>query len=423
MMQLNDRYYQIAPKVVRSDSATEIVIRPLYAHCQFNEEATYVVTQYPTEEQGNHQVELKSMGGVLRIQGFKWYGEQEHLLVIEKQQGEEKREVLRVRIYSVAEDLYSRKPFKGDLHMHSCYSDGSESPGYVAAACRRVGLDFMAVTDHHRYAPSIEAQECFADVDIDLRIFRGEEVHAPHNPVHIVNFGGSFSINELFATDEFKEEVAQLQKTLTDLPQGVDPYQYAASVWCFNKIRQAGGLGIFCHPYWFWQNHLTPPGALTTYLFEQQPFDAYEVIGGFHRWEQASNTLQVARYHEERAKGRQIPIVGSTDAHGCERDLFGWRYTIVFAPSSDLVDLIEGVKGLYSVAVEALPGEEIKVYGPFRLVKYALFLIREVLPLHDELCKDEGRLMFQYLKQDPSAKETLEQAAGGTALLYKRLWG
>jgi len=35
-----------------------------------------------------------------------------------------------------------------------------------------------------------------------------------------------------------------------------------------------------------------------------QPFDAFELIGGFHPYELDSNTLQVARYHEERAQGR-----------------------------------------------------------------------------------------------------------------------
>ena len=41
---------------------------------------------------------------------------------------------------------------------------------------------------------------------------------------------------------------------------------------------------------------------LPFYLFEQQPFDAYEVLGGYHRTAMDSNTLQAARYHEERAK-------------------------------------------------------------------------------------------------------------------------
>ena len=88
-----------------------------------------------------------------------------------------------------------------------------------------------------------------------------------------------------------------------------------------------------------------------------------------------SNTLQVARYYEERAKSNEIPIVGVSDAHGCETgSLFGWYYTIVFSPTLEHADLVTSIKDLFSVAVEAIPGESVRAYGPFRLVKYALFL-------------------------------------------------
>jgi hypothetical protein len=53
-----------------------------------------------------------------------------------------------------------------------------------------------------------------------------------------------------------------------------------------------------------------------TRLFEQLPFDAYEIIGGFSLNEPESNILQAARYNDERARGRSLPIVGVSDAHG-----------------------------------------------------------------------------------------------------------
>ena len=159
-------------------------------------------------------------------------------------------------------------------------------------------------------------------------------------------------------------------------------------------------------------------------MFEQQPFDAYEVLSGYRQPNVDSNTLQVARYHEERARGKQIPIVGVSDGHGCERgELFGWYYTIVFSPTLDLTNLIESVKALYSVAVEAIPGESVRAYGPFRLVKYALFLLREVMPQHDELCLEEGRLMLRHLAGDASAPSLLHALQGRTATLLDRYWG
>ena len=90
-----------------------------------------------------------------------------------------KRALASFRVYAVADDLFSLQPYKGDLHQHSHHSDGKEAPAYVAAYNRKLGMDFMALTDHHKYAPSLEAIQAFEGLPIDLRIFPGEEVHAP----------------------------------------------------------------------------------------------------------------------------------------------------------------------------------------------------------------------------------------------------
>jgi hypothetical protein len=110
-----------------------------------------------------------------------------------------------------------------------------------------------------------------------------------------------------------------------------------------------------------------------------------------------------------------------SDAHGCERgELFGWYYTIVFAPTCDFGDLKASIKDLWSVAVEALPNQEPRAFGPFRLVKYALFLIREVFPRHDELCVEEGRLMRAHASGDAGARDALGRLSGRVAGLYRR---
>jgi hypothetical protein len=117
-------------------------------------------------------------------------------------------------------------------------------------------------------------------------------------------------------------------------------------------------------------------------------------------------------------------VVGASDAHGCERDeLFGWYYTVVFAPSPALPDLIASIRNLLSVAVEALPGERAFAYGPFRLVRYTQFLLREVFPRHDELCAEEGRLMLAHPGGDARAASRLREYAGRTARLYAQLYG
>jgi hypothetical protein len=260
-------------------------------------------------------------------------------------------------------------------------------------------------------------------VDIDLRIYPGEEVHPPGNPVHMLNFGGSFSVNELFADDTYQPEVARIAAQMGQLPAGVDRYPYASCVWTFQKIREAGGLGVFCHPYWINHEHYDVPEALTNFLLEGQPYDALELIGGYHRYEVESNALQVARYQEERAEGKRIPIVGVSDSHGCETgSLFGWYYTVAFSPTPDLSDLISSIKDLYSVAVEALPGETPRAFGPFRLARYAHFLMREIFPWHDQLCAQEGSLMLAYAAGDQRAASLLHAVKGQAIELYQHWW-
>jgi hypothetical protein len=424
-------HFDVFPKVVAADSEAEITIRPEHDAGFFRADRVYEVTYFPCEEiarrsgwPAKNKPPARLTAGALMVRQF-FEAEQEHLLLVEEVAGDKRVRVGEFRVYSVASDLFARRPFKGDFHIHSNRSDGRESPAYVAGACRRIGMDLMAVTDHGRYAPSIEAQAAYSGVDIDLAIYPGEEVHPPDNPAHMINFGGRFSVNDLFLKkDEYSAAVAAVEKKLGALPEGVDRRQYASCLWTFDRIREGGGLAIFCHPYWFYEHRYTPSAALTAQLLEAQPYDAFELIGGYHKWEAESNALQVARYHEERSQGRKVPIVGSSDAHGCERgELFGWYYTIVFAASAGLPDIIEGVKGLYSVAVEALPGETPRAHGPFRLVKYAMFLMREVFPRHDALCVEEGRLMLAHANGEPEAAEALAGMRGRTKRLYERMLG
>lgn len=418
----NDKYFDVYPLVVKSGRKSTVTIRPLFDHVLF--EAIPEVTVLPAEGMLNETVKPKPKptpsafenGEVKFVYDFAQ--EQEYTVLV---RAGEKQHVF--RIYAVDEDLFERKPYKGDIHIHTCRSDGKESPAYVAGAGRRIGYDFMAITDHHRYAPSLEAIKAYEGAPIDLRLYPGEEIHPPENPVHMVNFGGSFSVNDLFASAEYQTQVQAIADGLDGMPEGVDRYAYASCVWCYERIREGGGLGLFCHPYWYAGYRYDVPEALTTLLLDRQPFDALELIGGYHLYEVESNMLQVARYHDERAKGKKLPIVGVCDGHGCETgELFGWYYTVVFAPSLELDDLIRSIKNLYSVAIEALPQGPARAHGPFRLAKYAQFLLREVFPLHDALCQEEGRLMLAYAAGDPAACNLLKALQGRARRLYDHLW-
>ena len=129
------------------------------------------------------------------------------------------------RLYAADEDLLSLGFYKGDTHLHSCRSDGVGTPFEVALSYRRAGFDFICLTDHHRYAPSLEARDAVAAITDAFTVFPGEEVHnRDMGYVHTVNFAGKASVNELIETrpEYVRERIAEILRN-TDLPEDLDP--------------------------------------------------------------------------------------------------------------------------------------------------------------------------------------------------------
>ncbi|HNQ88606.1 MAG TPA: hypothetical protein PKM73_08335 [Verrucomicrobiota bacterium] len=429
-----NRFYDVRPQIVPANQTSVVEIIPLHEQVVFKSGTTYELTYAPMislPQRGGWapgtKMSVTPENGRIRITAL-FEGEQEHALVLEATTGGRKRTLGQFRVYSAAEDLYALRPYKGDIHMHSHYSDGVESPAYMAGACRRAGLHFMALTDHRFYASSLKAREAFDGVPVDLRIYPGEEVHTPDNPVHIVSFGANAGITELYRTNDavYRKEVAELAASLPETPPGVNRFQFAACRWAADRIRERNGLAMFCHPYWVTGNRHNVDEALLDHLLAAEVFDALELISGDSRDSIPANdinALQVARYAEERAKGRRVAVCGISDTHGAEvSDAFGRYFTVAFAKSLELPDLIAAIRDLRSVAVECPGGELPRSYGPFRLVRYTHFLMREVFPQHDELCFEEGRLMIQYAAGDGAAAARIALLHGQTAALYERCW-
>lgn len=51
-------------------------------------------------------------------------------------------------VYALESDLYNLKPLRGDLHCHTVFSGGFETPDMVVKATKKHGFDFIAITDH-----------------------------------------------------------------------------------------------------------------------------------------------------------------------------------------------------------------------------------------------------------------------------------
>lgn len=435
-------YFDLYPKMVPADEISVIRIRPRFSHASFKGDVSVLVSPYDrTRPQFEPEWHLEEDGTLVVKALFE--SEQEHCIQVIENFGEGKERKNDFRIFSLFPDLYALRPFKGDIHLHSKRSDGREDGRYLAARYRQAGFDFMALTDHRYYEPSVEVVEYWKDINPDFKLFPGEEVHAPDNPVHIVNFGGKCSVNNMYREDEekYRREVAEIIENLPDKEEGKDYFTVAASEWVFKRIQENGGLAVFCHPYWSIATGNYVSEWNNDEIMKRNKFDAYEIIGGFFRWQYHSNNLQVVRYYEEMSKGRRFPVVGVSDSHGADAfgfdasragrntndsfdaDLFNWYYTIVFAEECTLPSLIGNIKKCNSLAVNAPAGERAELYGSFRHVRYGHFLLREYFPQLRSWCAVEGLLMQQYLAGEdtlPALKSLMGKTDSYREMCFKR---
>lgn len=451
--------YDIYPLVVTKDKPAEIHIVPTGVDPEFEIGKEYTVGYYALEggdprdfpataDFKYEKVICGENGGFTLKHTFD--KEQEYHIDFKD---ENNKRIRRFSIYCVDTDLSGRYPFMGDLHMHTYRSDGNESPAVVCANYRRYGYDFMVISDHKRYYPSLEAIEAYKDVKTDLNIVCGEEVHMPRvngktNDIHIVNFGGEYSINALtdgdhqkevgtdpkyrslygkcpdvMSYDEYQEKMQKLaDEAAKTLPEDVDSIPYAVCCWIFDEIEKGNGLGIFAHPTWK-RDAYHSPEAFTKYMLEHKPFGAFEVLGGENYFEH--NGFQAIMYYETMAKGVRLPIVGSTDSHSSyeqNRNAFICE-TIVFSPENERTALIKSIKDFYSTAVDTI-STEFRIVGESRLVRYSCFLLKYYFPIHDEYCYEEGRLMKQYItgteEEKNDAADTLNFISGRTEKIRKK---
>ncbi len=438
--------YDIFPKVFPKDKEIEITIKPLGEHAAFTKDeytmqicplTTGTRRAYPDTSTFSDEFKVKpDADGCIRIKHV-FRGEQEHFIRFLK---DDKKKDFQLSVYSVDEDLVGRYPFAGDLHMHTFRSDGKQSPAIVAANYRRHGYDFLAITDHRRFYPSLEAIDAYKDVDIEYTLIPGEEVHMPKgdphhgNDVHMVNFGGKYSVNALIKESAHVEEVGECKEKRSidgncpdtmsqeefwalidayadtlDIPEGVERFPFACCAWITEQIRKGDGLSIFAHPYWIADVYHVPD-SLSDAMFDKKAFDAFEVLGGENYFQQ--NGFQTIYYYEQCAKGNKVPIVGSTDSHSSINNRNGFICsTIVFAPENTRESLIGSIKDFYSVAVDTI-STEYRIVGDFRLTRYATFLYENFFPLHDELCYEEGLLMKRYVTGEEDAEAQLKAIQG-----------
>lgn len=444
--------FVVSPSVVPADRESELHITSTDGIFRFYDDVTYEVQFIPQDEsdvpldaemsllgynKARKTFSVQPHNGVLTVSYF-FRGEQEWgIRIWTNDEGYSKhanplyshyrpywdgllhapRAGVVLNVYSLCPDLYSRRALRGDLHVHTTISDGSESPATVCAAYRKAGRDFVAITDHNVFYASKDAEKQLAFMR-NFQILKGEEVHNDYAGFyHMVNIGGQYSINELYLQhpEQVKQEMEELSGEV-EVPEGLDAQEYIGRLWLYRAIKKSGGYAIHPHPYWNIGYYHTST-AMSKAMMKNGLCDAFEVIGGCTP---KQNNQQLALYQDLLAEGVSLPIVGSTDSHSVLDNSHVLRSTMVFAEGDDI---LSAIADKYSVAIESLPGEAVRVYGSLRLVMYTHFLLENYLPLHDELCEISGTLAMQYVSGATEVKTMIEQTEDRISALEKSFFG
>ena len=301
-------------------------------------------------------------------------------------------------LYAVDPDLAALRPYKGDTHLHTCRSDGKGEPFEVACAYRSEGYDFIAVTDHGRYTPSDELQAEMGILTDRFYVMHGEEVHPKGGSYfHIVSLDADRHVSALFEDDPayVKAEIDRIvaEEDFSALP---DPYAAAYRIFIAREIRRAGGFAVLAHPFWEADGEYNYQPTECRYHVKNGHFDALELFGGNDDTGNGNNLLELV-YHDLRAEGYTIPVVGSSDAHTTypfgDYDHFGKQFSLIFATGCD--DLLTAVRQYRSVAVRRESNKHFRCVGDFRYAKYARFLMAEYYPAYTELCAAHAAALSQ----------------------------
>ncbi len=163
--------------------------------------------------------------------------------------------------------------YRGDLHAHTVYSDGSATPTELATVAAEAGLDFFGITDHNRAQSPVRL----------VPTSPGWPVLVPG--VEVTTYAGHFNVWGTDAWYEFRDPTAE------GLQRAID------------AARADGGLVSLNHPKPFGPEWVFP---------EVTGFDCIEPWNG---WWGRINTRALHEWDDRLRKGERLTGVCGSDIH------------------------------------------------------------------------------------------------------------
>lgn len=198
--------------------------------------------------------------------------------------------------------------YRGELHAHSHESDGKAPVAELVAAARRVGLDYLALTDHfttsgYRHLAGLQSPE--------LALIRSME--------HTGHFGHA---------------------NLHGLRRWHDVFTDGRDDWDINalarEVRAAGGLFCINHAF----------AADLGWRYHEFDWSLADMIEIYHVHEGPGNLLAIGLWDELLRQGRRVVGVAATDSHDpwAPRHRLGGAVTAVHAAELSEAGVLAGLR-------------------------------------------------------------------------------
>ena len=195
--------------------------------------------------------------------------------------------------------------YRGDLHLHTVYSDGERHPGELVSDSQAGGLDFIVSTEHNTNAANRVWPMCRTG---SLLVIPGEEVTTRHGHWLAVGLSARAWVDWRYGPRD-----------------RVFP-RFAA------EVREAGGLVIAAHPA------VPLPGSAWEFGFAD--VEALEVWNG--RWN-VDDELSLRIWQRLLRQGRRVAAVGGSDSHG-KHQRVGSPQTAVHAGELSVCAIVDGLR-------------------------------------------------------------------------------
>ncbi len=310
-----------------------------------------------------------------------------------------------VCLYCLDKNMIKLRPLKGDLHMHSTYSDGRTSPFALVLASLDKGMDFLSVTDHDTYEGSEIAIKKVKKNNIDILVLPGEEVSVggkrdmtiSQGNGHILAINTNKSIDKQRSNKkEYEKELDTIVKDLKkeNINKSIDLKHYAKNIWVINKIKEAKGISILAHPNWVYKDgkyHLHQ--AFYKEMLKSSHLDGVEVFGEEKIKEHNNMTHLTAL--QTKNKYKYLSPFANSDAHDSDHEI-GERFTIVFVKDKSAEGIISAIKEGLTCAIFKRENYEHQFIAKDDLAQYVYFLVKEYYPKHYIL---KSRLAKLYIDQ------------------------